>query len=67
MTGDDLKQKRQAANLSRKDLGVLMGYKIRPNQRVQDFESGRRGITLATATLINLIFKNHEAQGLQQT
>ena len=61
MTGEELKEMRVRAGLSRTELGVKIGYTGEPkriNNRVYDFEVGRRAIGTATATLLRILLEN---------
>lgn len=56
-----MKEMRVRAGLSRTQLGIKMGYTGAPkrvNNRVYDFEVGRRAIGTATRTLLQILLEN---------
>lgn len=62
MTGQELRIKREAAGMSRTELGRQMGFTGTPrriNNRIYDYEVQRRNMTPAIEILIQLILENH--------
>lgn len=59
MTAQEMKDKRIAAGWTRPELAAKMGLgEINASQRIYSMETGKRGITQATAKLLEIIFSN---------
>lgn len=71
MTGEKMKLLREKAGLTRLEMAEKMGLigtiPHRLQQRVYDFESGRRNISSQMGTLIEMILEEETEQAREQT
>jgi len=63
LTAEEITAKREGYNLSKHQLGILMGFPMNTaRKRVYEIESGRVGVSNANNTLLTMIFEKLEAE-----